>query len=82
MKSQEGFLSLIGLLLSMAIILILCFIALTYFKESPVDDETEKILSEQNIDSSNPQATLNAARKKIQDINTKVLNREKEMERW
>lgn len=70
---EGGFFTLLGLLLAIVIIFILCYIALrVYFKKPPLDKESEKLLSEQGIETSSYQAILDNARKKIKEVERKL----------
>ncbi|MCQ9208926.1 MAG: hypothetical protein NG712_06085 [Omnitrophica bacterium] len=79
-QSKGGFFTLMGLLLTLAIIGAIWYMADAYSRKPSVDKETEKLLLEQDINTSSRQTTLDSIRKKIQGINRKVLNREKEIE--
>ena len=78
--SKGGFFTLLGLLLATAIIGAIWYMVYVYSRKPSVDKETEELLLEQDINTSSHQATLDSTRKKIQDINRKLLNREKEIE--
>ncbi|MFH1339311.1 MAG: hypothetical protein ABIH40_05670 [Candidatus Omnitrophota bacterium] len=51
----------------------------TYFKKPSIDKEAEKPLSEQGIDATNYQTILDSTKKKVEDINKQLLEREKQL---
>ena len=80
---KKGFFSLLGLLLTVLIIGVLCYFLLNVYLKRPLfNAETKKSLSEQGIDSSSYQSTLDSTRKEIRNINRKILEREKEIQKW
>ncbi len=80
-KTQSGFLSLLGLLLTLAIIFILIIISFNvYFKFSAPSESFSKITSEQGLDTSNYKSILDSSRKKVEDINKQMLERSKKLE--
>lgn len=69
---RRGFLTLLGLLLAIAIILFLGYKVLaTYFKESAAGTQSGQSLSEYGIDTSTPSLLIGSTRSKIKDINKK-----------
>ncbi len=79
-KDRRGF-TLLGLLLAIAIVCVLYYIAVnTYFKKPILDKSTEKSLSEQGIDISSHQAILESTKEKLEDINKKLLNKSRQIE--
>ncbi len=81
-RSEKGFLSLVGILLTLVIISILVYISLTtYFKKPVTDQKTERSLSEQGIDASSQKAVLDSVRTSLEESNKKVLDREKQLEK-
>ena len=70
------FLSILGLILSLAIILIFSYMILnSYFKSPVLNKEAEKSLSEQGIDTSSHKAILDSTKERVQDINKQILDR-------
>ena len=68
-KSGFGLLEIV-LVAAIVIISMLMLINL-YVKKPMVDQETDKALREQNIDTSNYKTTLDSVRRKVQDIQKK-----------
>jgi len=84
-KDKRGFLGLIGLLFTLAIICYLFYLAVnTYFKVPLLGRETEKPSSEGFITPSqetpNYQTIMGSTRTKIRDINKKILNQGRQLE--
>ena len=78
--SDSGF-GFIGIILAVAIVCFMVFLALKAYVHNPVVDEpTQKALSEQGIDVSSQQAVLDSTREKIGDINKQILDRSKQFE--
>ena len=74
---KKGFLSLIGLLLSIVIIFVLCYFLLTVYLKGPSTDKaTKKSLTEQNIDTTTYQTTLDSTKARIKNINKELLSRQ------
>ena len=81
MKDTKKAFVFLEILLVLIVISFLVYIALkTYFKKPTMDKETEKILTEQGIDTSNQKAILDSARDKVREINKQQLNYEKAVE--
>lgn len=77
-KEFKGGFTFIGLLLVLAIILFLFYKAINlYFKKTSINEETEKTLLEQGIDTANYRSIVDSTKEKIQDIQTQ---RTKELE--
>jgi hypothetical protein len=75
LRGEEGFFTLIGIILAVAITLFLCYLVLnTYFKPTGVDKSTQDMLSNYGIDASGSIGAYNSAKVKIKDIK-KELNR-------
>ena len=80
-RDKKGFLSLLGLLLTVAIILYLCYIAFNiYFKEPAIDEETKKSISKEGIDTSSHKAVLDSIREKTKDIKERAWQRSQQIE--
>ncbi|MEW6169985.1 MAG: hypothetical protein AB1472_00245 [Candidatus Omnitrophota bacterium] len=78
---ESGFLSLLGLLLTLAIIFILVIISFNiYFKFSAPSESLNKISSEADPNTPNYKSILDSSRKKVEDINKQMLERSKELE--
>lgn len=68
-RPDEGF-ALLELLLVLAIIAFIIFKVMNYYyKKPPIDKETQKVVSEQGIDTSNPVSIVESVKKKLQHIN-------------
>ena len=81
MHNRSGFASLIGLILTLAIILILAYVAFKVYFEMPVrDEEIKGALSEQGIDTSSYQSITESTREKVKDVNKQLLQRQKQLE--
>jgi peptidoglycan hydrolase CwlO-like protein len=66
--NKKGFFALLGVLAALVIIFILCYIV--YSKKTPfINKSTQKVLTEEGIDTSNYQATIDSTKKKIEEIN-------------
>ena len=75
-ENSFGALSLLELILVLAIMLFLGIKALNaYFKKPAMDENSEKILSEQGIDTSNYSTIVNSARTQVQYINNRMIKR-------
>jgi len=71
----------IGLLFAVAIILILCYhLFKSYYKKPILDDSTEKSLSSQGIDTSSYHSIVDDTRRKVKDIEKKLLEQEQELQ--
>lgn len=67
-KTSYGF-AFIELLVVLAIIAFIAVKVLNnYYKKPLVDKETRKVVSEQGIDTSNPNAIVDSVKKKLQNI--------------
>ena len=70
-KFKTGFMF-IELLLVIAIIMFIAFkVFNVYFKKPVLNKETEKVISEQGIDTTSYKSTINSTRDKIEDIQNK-----------
>ncbi len=79
-NKKNGFLSLLGLILTVGIIIFLCYLAVnTYFHKPVVDKESRDALAEQGIDASSRQAVLESTKRKIADINKEANHRADEI---
>lgn len=75
-KNSGGALSLLELVLVLAIISFFAYKALNaYFKKPAMDLESDKVLTQQGIDTSSYSSTVNSARRQVQDINKRLLKR-------
>jgi len=78
---DSGFASLIGLLITLALMCLLVYIAFnTYFKTPVTDKETKKSLSQQGIDSSSYKTILDSSRNKVKDIQKQLKEQTEELE--
>ncbi len=69
LRNKKGFASLIGLVLAVAIVCFLAYIALnTYFKRPIADKSLNQTLSEQKIDTTSYQSLIKSTKSKIEDI--------------
>jgi predicted membrane protein len=76
-KERNGFFTILGTLLAVAIILFLCYLLLNnYFKKPLLDNKTQGVLSEQGINTSNYRTILDSTKDKLKDIEKQALNRE------
>lgn len=78
--SKAGFFVLTGLLLTAAIVSIICYLAYLHSKKPPVDQETKETLSKEDIDTSTYQTILDSTTNKVQDFNQEVIKRAQEIE--
>ncbi len=80
LKNEKGFLSLLGLLFTLAIILFVCYIMINTYLRKPISDKsTEKVISEQNIDTSSYQSIVDTTRKRVQDIEKQAEERQNQL---
>ena len=78
---NAGFLTLLGLVLTLVIIYIIGYITFKlYFKRSLPEENMGKTSSEQGTATSSYQSVLDSAEKQINDINKQQLNRLKQLE--
>ena len=78
-KKEEGFVSMLGLLLSIAIIFFLAYKMYTnYFTKPLLDTQTQKAVSGQGINTSNPQTIVQSTRDSIKGIEKKMQDQQKE----
>ena len=78
---NAGFLTLLGLVLTLVIIYIIGYITFKlYFKRLLPEENMGKTSSEQGTDTSSYQSVLDSAEKQINDINKQQLNRLKQLE--
>ena len=69
LKNKQGFLSLIGMLLAVAIICFISYFAWnTYFRKSPLDKAAQETLNEQGINTANTQTILGSTKNKLKEI--------------
>ena len=69
-KNQKAFVSLLGLLLAIAIIVFIGYKMYgVYLNKSTPDAQTKKALADQNIDMSNQMGAFGGAKTKIRDVN-------------
>jgi len=79
-NKKNGFLSLLGLILTVGIIIFLFYLSInTYLNKPVVDKESQKALAEQGIDTSSRQAVLESTKRKIADINKEANRRADEI---
>lgn len=65
-RLKQAFLSLLGLLVTVAIICILAFTTFKFYFQKPVLDEpSEKFIQEQNINTTNYQSILSSTKDKL-----------------
>lgn len=80
-RFNQGFATLIGLLLTMAIICLLGYIAYkVYFKPPAQQKGIPEALSGQGIDSSTYRSVLESSRKQIEETNREILERARQLE--
>ncbi len=77
-----GFALLEILLIAIVIVAFSYFTIKSYVKGPPVDESTQKALSEQGIDASSQQAVLESTRSRVNDLNKQILDREKDLESY
>jgi len=76
-----GFVGLLELLLAVSIILFLAYkMYNSYFKRPIADKPTEKIVSEQGIDTTNAKTVVDSTRQKLKAIDQQSMDRMKELE--
>jgi prepilin-type N-terminal cleavage/methylation domain-containing protein len=69
MKKADGGFALIELLVVLAIIMFIALKVLnTYYKKPPIDKGTQKVMSEQGIDTTSPGRIVDSVKKKLQTI--------------
>lgn len=79
-NKKKGFLSLLGLILTVGIIIFLCYLSInTYLKKPVVDKKSRDALAKQGIDTSSQQAVLESTKRRIADINKKANRRADEI---
>lgn len=76
----KGFFLLIGILLTAAIMAMICYMLFSYLRKPSFDKRNRELLSEENIDATNYQTTLDSTKKRIEDINKKLLKRQKQIQ--
>ena len=82
-RDKRGFVSFVGLLLTLAIIAILFYLVYNcYFKIIPGGKKLEKNLSEEGIDTRNLQTILDSTKQKVEDINKQMSERIKQTEQF
>lgn len=83
MKGKKGFLTILGTLITIAIICALCYFVLNTFVKSPVaDKEINKALSHEGIDTSNYRTVLDSTKTTIKDIQKQQADRQEELGIW
>lgn len=78
---RKGFVALIEILVVLAIIVFLAYRMYgSYFKKSApvVEPSGSPVVSDQNIDVSHPRAAVNYATQKVNELNKKIEEREKQ----
>lgn len=74
--NRGTFLSLFELVLVLAIILFFAYKALNaYLRKPAMDEDVDKALTRQGIDTSNYSTIVNSARREVQDINKRLIKR-------
>jgi uncharacterized protein YpmS len=67
-KNKAGF-GFIEILLALVIVMFVVFTAFKmYFKKTSLDKETQKIISEQGIDTTSYKSTIDSTREKLKEI--------------
>ncbi|MFH0827023.1 MAG: hypothetical protein V1923_03940 [Candidatus Omnitrophota bacterium] len=67
-KNKAGFMFL-ELLLALAIMMFIAFKVFNlYFKKPSLNEETQKVISEQGIDTTSPKLFIDSTKKRLQDI--------------
>lgn len=75
LKQKNGFFTLLGIVLTMAIILVLFYYLFnTYFKQPVVDKESQKSFNEYNIDTANYKTIMDSTRDRVKGIEKDMLN--------
>ncbi|MFH1359540.1 MAG: hypothetical protein ABIJ41_00690 [Candidatus Omnitrophota bacterium] len=75
--NEKGFASLIGMLLAIAIVAFLAYKAITtYYQKPSADQETQKTMKEQGIDTSTYRSALDSAKQKTAGIEKMMQERE------
>lgn len=73
-KLKAGFMF-IELLLVLAIVMFTAFKVFNlYFKKSPFNKETQRVISEQGIDTTSSKSIIDSTRKKLQDIQSQHMD--------
>jgi type IV secretory pathway TrbF-like protein len=77
-KNNQGFIGLLGMVLTLAIILVIVYISFkTYFKPNLTGISNP---SETGINTTSYQSILESSKKKVEDINKQTLERQKQLE--
>ena len=71
-KNEKAFMSLIGLLLSIAIIVFVAYKVYNVYLKPSMSQETKKDLSSQGFDTSSQMGALQSSKQKINDINKAI----------
>ena len=80
-RCRGGFVFLLGLILTLAIILILSYLVFkVYFRMPESEEEIKQSLSGSGIDSSSYKSIVDSSRKKVKEINKQYLDRRKQLE--
>jgi len=67
---EEGFASIVGIVLALAIVCLLAYFSMkAYRKESPADKDIPQPLREQGVESSHPMSVLGAAKANVDRFN-------------
>jgi Tfp pilus assembly protein PilE len=78
--NNKGFIGLLEILITTAIIGVLMYIMLKHYSETPaIDKETKKAMSEQGIDTTNYKTIVDTTRTSVQAIQEKEAQRIKEI---
>ena len=77
---RGSYLSLLGLLLTVAVIAIIFYLISTQYLGKSSDEQTQDFLSEQGLSTSTQQGTLGSAREAVRKINLQALNRQKQLD--
>jgi hypothetical protein len=73
-KAKNGFMF-IELILALAIIMFIAFkVFNAYFKKPSLDNETQRLISEQGIDTTSHKTTIDSTRDKLEDIQNKHID--------
>ena len=79
--SSKGFISLLGLVLTLAIItIVLSMLLKVYFRRPVSTYEDQELFSQEDGDVSTHQGILDNTRKTLEDYNKSILEREREIE--
>ena len=77
---EKGFIGLLSLLFSLAVVCALAYFAYgVYFKKPIADQQTQEMLSSQNIDTSTPKTILDSTRTQIKGMEKMIQERESQV---